>query len=1204
MASWNNNYGLPNWSGNGANARIKRLNVSSINADTITTKELYASTISTASLYSDVINALEVNSSTLRGSNIIGYNNYLDYIKNINLITNVITLDNQGLTATPGGLYLNGELIATPGSVSNISEWSKFKAETNVDMANSTIKNALGISSIYLSTSLINCDTIYAIGGRIDTLYGFDQINYPYARIERMSNDEIRTSSIYTNVTTSELIFNENEISTYSIYAQLGVYNTLSAENVNLSNLNVDVIKSRFVYAEDITASTIITNIQGVLADSNGQNGILFLDSNSSNGLINFDYNRSSLQFASENNVDVLSRFSTVIQSLSTIALVAPNITATTSNFTVEGDLIAPYVSTNIIDTLLLSAKGIGTDGLVINQILSNSGVSYLSSINTNGISSGSIVACNASFNYLTTNNILNTSNITTNNINTSNIDVSGNLVVDGSVTLNSGATINNIVYMNADMVFQSSNVTSIDYPDGLLQYFYDINNLRNLNVERITVLGGSTGNQYNIFEPFRNDSIVQIGENLLSPGQVTISGFNPDPFDSGIALTVDGDTQITQNLNVLGEVNVTGLTTIEGGLNVVGVTSVEGDLNVTGLATFEADINVTGLGTFQGAVNIAGALGVEGETNMAGAVTCEAGIGIAGAMGLTGGNVIFGSPIDTTHTFTNYGGTLLDNYLTVNGTTTFNGDVVFGGSIIFNDISANVVEASTIRVNTQIIYPVENNDGVIAWTNINGDLTSALARNELTSTLTVYSYDSLKLQALSSITLQTSTVKITQNLDFDLSGTITNLDLLRTNNIIASNAVGANTLYLYHNDFALPNIQFLNSNYDVLGIITYAENASTIAITSENIALLAPSTIYAYTSSVQVRGDVDISGNLFTNFLATSTMTSLSAYASTLSYTDLSNNPNPFPTYVGGQIQHWNRSGGYYDYYIPQLWYSDISNNSNCAIASDWSYYPAKNLNIDLSNNYITNAGGIFSCNYYVNQTQSNGSGYIDAGIVFTGRPGDVEFWQLIKPIYADLSGGEAQGTEGVYVVTRTTIDGSMTNKGRLYDDTIYTPWANVSDNLNMGYCNIQFTDQSTYIPFAIDFNNNFLRYTQIGYGSRYVAQDWSYFPAEHYVDLSFNDITQVGAITADKVYANTNFTYSNISQPIIQCGNGNTGSSGVTITLPNAYPSSNYRVQLTYHANPSGNKPLYHDSVTDSNFFVDGDSSADFDWCTFFVP
>ncbi|MCV6900754.1 hypothetical protein OE165_27355, partial [Escherichia coli] len=50
------------------------------------------------------------------------------------------------------------------------------------------------------------------------------------------------------------------------------------------------------------------------------------------------------------------------------------------------------------------------------------------------------------------------------------------------------------------------------------------------------------------------------------------------------------------------------------------------------------------------------------GETNLLGAVTAEAGIGIVGAMGLTGGDVTFGSSIDTGFNFNIYYTTYFNN--------------------------------------------------------------------------------------------------------------------------------------------------------------------------------------------------------------------------------------------------------------------------------------------------------------------------------------------------------------------------------------------------------------------------------------------------------------------------------------------------------------------------------------------------------------
>jgi hypothetical protein len=229
----------------------------------------------------------------------------------------------------------------------------------------------------------------------------------------------------------------------------------------------------------------------------------------------------------------------------------------------------------------------------------------------------------------------------------------------------------------------------------------YDINSLRNLQVERITVLGGWTGDD--IIPPYYNDSIVEVGEDITRPAQVTLNGFNPDPLDTGTVLTVRGDTQITQNLNVLG------LTTLEGVVEAVG------DLNVDGALTVQGTTDLVGITTVTGFTNLLGGLEVTGETNFLGAVTAEAGIGVIGAVGVTLGDVVFGSAINTGNSFTNYGttflsntnigGTLSTNYIVVTSLETGDTGIAFANS---NNVGKGVIQGTD---NSLLIVGTENVD-------------------------------------------------------------------------------------------------------------------------------------------------------------------------------------------------------------------------------------------------------------------------------------------------------------------------------------------------------------------------------------------------------------------------------------------------------------------------------------------------------------
>lgn len=1110
--SWDGRIGTATWDpkrSTGTNkitSNYEYLNVSHLSTGTITAESI-------------------VSFSSIQTQNLSAYNSYLPYLSNINILTNLVTLDGQGLTATSGGLYLNGNLIGTPSTISSIADWSRYKAQTDVDMAQSTIKNALGISSLYLSTSLIKCDTVRAIGGQIDTLYGDDQIYYPKGYIGVLSNDLLNGSTINADTVYSQNIFNEFEISSFSVYA----------DQVNAHTINN-------YYSDGIFNGNLILGTTARLTNQ------------------------------------------LVCRGISTINI---------STNTVRADYVdtnALYTPAAAISTLAVQYLA-GIDTLVVNK------VAAISSLRANRISTATlyasnIFACNVNFDSATFNNIY-ANNTFTNNLTASNDTTLQNLTANGTLTFN------NDLAMNGNVTFPTNTVYSELYPEGLVQFQKDINNLRNLSVEKITVLGGSTGNEFDPLLPFRNDSIIEVGEDILSPAQLILNGFNPDPADLGIALTVRGDAQIVQNLNVFG------LTTLEGDVNVAGAVQIEGEFNVAGYATFELGIDVGGVGTFEGAVNIVGALGVEGETNLAGAVTCEAGIGVAGAVGLTGGDVSFGNSIDV-HTFNNYYNTTFHNDATVNGNftnlgTAYLNNVDISGVLSLTDISAvninasNIsainVNASTITTNRVVLDASGN--AYIYFNDLSGNLFAEIGRAETDSNiLSIAALSNIQIGALGKILIQSSDDVQISAPNYSLSNS-----LLTINQVTLNNSNG-NAYVLVNDSNSTPLGFFGRSESDNETIVV--GSTCNLLIGAQNTAFISATNGIGLLSDVGVQIDATTYITKDIQAFSTITMNSNSiVQLSNISYVDYITTCN-MPTYVGGQIQHWNPVGGYYDFYYSQLYYTDEANAANDgvdgysnhrAIAQDWSYYKCENINLDMGGNYIANCAGLSIGTLYVEQAAPSGSGYIDAGVAFSALTGDTYWYQFVKP----------EGSEGIFIVQRNVSDGIQNQIGRVYDDVIYSPWANVTADLNMTLFSIIFKDQSTSIEYGINFNNNFLQYTQIGSGSRYVAQDWPYFPAEHYVDMSFNDIKNVGDMSANNVEVLNNFTYSNILQPVIQHGIGNTDTTSGIVTLPQAYPTSNYTIQLTYKEPQTGNKPVYVVSQTADKFEIHGNANQDVYWTTF---
>lgn len=810
-----------------------------VDAKVVTTSTIVANTGIYDSVYANNISSASVTASTISTFNLVGYNNYLDYIQNIVINTNLVNLDSNGLTASNGSLYINGVLVATPSDV-GVDKWANFKAVANIDANYSTIKNVAAISTNYISSGIIGADTINAIGGNITTLIG-NQMFYNQGRIIDMSNDtintlNINTSSIYTDYLISKSILNEFEISSYSVSASLGEFdvgnikkldtlNLSNAYNISTNSLYAEVAQINTLLSVNISTNSVSQNISRILPSEGNDGNILFQDNqNNIRGALLLGNNTSSFTIATPNELLLIGQSTAKLSGYNGMVLETDRITYTeyinlnTNIVNINsGELNTnAYMSTNVITADLILANI--ADFKVLN-------------------------ASTITFDLVTTNNINNSSNI-----NTATLDVSGNASIN-NLTAN-GLTVNNSADYNSYISFGTSN-------SGIYgaQYLYDINSLRNLQVEKITVLGGWTGDD--IVPPYYNDSIVEIGEDAIRPGQVTINGFNPDPLDTGTALTVRGDTQITQNLNVLG------LTTLEGVVETIG------DLNVDGALTVEGTTDLVGITTVTGFTNLLGGLEVTGETNFLGAVTAEAGIGVIGAVGVTLGDVVFGSAINTGNSFTNYGttylsntnigGTLSTNYIVVT-TLPDTGDtgIVFANS---NSVGKGVIQGND---NTLLIVGTENVDiGAISSLTIQSGSNATFGGTNDTT-----------IAGISSLFLFTpSTIRITANEGiFDIPQGITTQAISTLASVTG-----------------LGLVDELRANTISTGSIT-SENININSISTGVIRVTGISTNTI--SSGVIRSDAISTNNISSGFLYSGVLSTLQANASSINagYATLNN--------------------------------------------------------------------------------------------------------------------------------------------------------------------------------------------------------------------------------------------------------------------------------------------------------------------------
>ncbi len=1045
--SWSGNSYItsPNWAGFSANKKFKNLTVDNINV-----------------------------------SSIHGYSAEFNLVDASIVKTDFMFLNDTIMTTINNILYVNNEAVFVPSSFSTIADWAYFPAKSNVIM---NLNDITGVKDIYSKT-----------------LTASNAVTTSNLNATTISNVTLNNSNI-NSVFINGRNLNVSTINIRSISSTQISTNVLNAQFADIPFIQTSTLQFTTALGRDVAISSLLAHTSLYVPDAEDNDaGIFFANNFNENieaqiyGAITTGDNKSTLVLAGANNLGLLATSTIQMLGIRGIEIRTTRSDEDPTTITIDTDAlgITAKAIVAIVPEITFSASTINTDAQMSTNIVagdvlrfneatlssirninlnlfadSNLNIATLNNnitpsmihINTDilDISAGqfntlafmsvntiygqlanfdvgnfnNLNGCNINIDNLNTNNIINSSNI-----DTATLDVSGNAGIN-NLTAN-GLTVNDGADYNTFISFGTSNSGFYG-----AQYLYDINSLRNLQVEKITVLGGWTGDD--VIPPYYNDSIVEIGEDEIRPGQVTINGFNADPLDTGTALTVRGDTQITQNLNVLG------LTTLEG------IVEALGDLNVDGAFTAQGTVDITGITTATGLVNCLGGLGVEGEANFLGAVTAEAGIGVVGAMGVTGGDITFGSTSNTSNTFTTYYDTIFNNII-------------------------NSFSFATFHCN----------------------------------------------------------------------------------------------------------------------------------ITAQKYSIISP-------------------------------------YGFNISQSNI--------------IQHWNAGGGYYDYYVAQLSYTDISNNRTRAVASDWSYYPCENLVLDMSGNFITNVGGMSINTLGIKQATS---GYINAGIVYEQLPGDEMFWQISKP---SLDGTSPQGSEGIYIVTRSTADGSEISHGRIFDDSIYRPeigsatstcvgvvgTLNMLSNsisniprldfvnpatetvLRMTYETVTYSNGNSndvlylnFQPFAqndgflgsknallhvgatqyVDQSNSYYCYLQFAnneaevvvantsnnfQSNYYVASTWSKYPAIQTVDMASNVISNVG-----KMY------YNSTRQPFIQYGQITTGTTPTTVTLPVPYVNTNYTVQATYAEEPAGGgggggTSVYTQNKTTSNFEIHGRHSKLVDWTTF---
>ena len=723
----------------------------------------------------------------------------------------------------------------------------------------------------------------------------------------------------------------------------------------------------------------------------------------------------------------------------------------------------------------------------------------FFSNITASNIITSNVIAPNGTFDNIYSSNIYNSVDFQTNTATVngaatfnSSVDINGYTKLNGGFETNGESYLNNTIGLNGDIVAGTNHSEIYG-----TQYLHSIKDIADINCKSLTINGGWTGDNFE--PPFHYNTEVNIGTALTSPAIVTLNGENPNPLNL--------PNNLTTALLVRGDCTIDfGVFTCYNGANFYPVNfeanaiSIYGTAYITGLANVLGNSFVGGTFETVGAGVIGGNLNVVGIFTSTGIAVLDGGSIITGPLTAQLGNIDFNSQVGgESYTFTNYGGTVLKNGVTLTGDAVFQNNLQVNQNVnIFNNLYVNGTTYLSNIVTSNIITKTARLDNIL-FNDLSGNIFAGIGGTEDT-TLSIISSCNISIEASNHLLIKS----------------FKDLKILAPELTLSNGSLTLNHIILNDSNIT-PYILVETSTGEPLGLIGrpddddelfFVRSGCNAVLRADNIMYVVGTNGIGLTSEVGIAIDGptylqrDVQA-LSTIFMNSNIITDLS----NVGYVDYITNCN-YPTYVGGQIQHWNPVDGIYDFNYSQLYYTDLANeaqdgvngySNHRAIAQDWSYYKCENLILDMNDNFITNCKSI-----YVNQATPTITGYIDGGVIFTPLLGDDYWWQLIKP---QIPSYPIPGDEGIYILKRNIIDGAELAKGRLYDDTIYTPWANVTANLNMGLSSIIFKDQTILTDFGLNFCNSYLHYYTEG-GGRYVAEDWSYFLAGHNVDLSGNNI------------------------------------------------------------------------------------------------
>ena len=738
------------------------VNASNITSKFITSSNITASNINVKNLTSsnilfDTLNGTAGAITTLTGTNSVYTNtfNTTATITTANLgflecFTNIRSLGISCITVstvTTNSEFIVGGVATVFGQEVKTLLDSRFSLLSTIN--NNFISSGRGVFSTInvntLSTNVINSGQAFLssiVASNISSsnitssnviarLLSTITLNAGTTNITNINSSNITSSNATIRNITASNINSSNVTSRFLSTISIST-NTINASNAilrNISNININTesITLRTTIPNQWSNSLIYAIGDTALYQSNYYVAIVGnLDVNPTLNIPLWVPNTPYLKFQCA-YVDLVGSYVCTSNTIGPGDVVPPN-----SDFAHWSPIGVTNLPTNVW-TVNNNIVVSGITGDALSFVIAGNGT--FNTLNVSNIASSNIITSNIfSQNISNANSFTNGGNVTiagtntiTGNTTTGSLNVTNNsqlntLTTSGAVNANNAVYINGNMYLNSDIDANTeANIVPLLPP----KYLHDINNIRNITVEKITVIGGSTNNETLgiAVPPYRNNSIVEIGVTEFSPAQVSIYGFNP--LGDTTALDVYGETNInTGSFNSYYVANFYPINIEANAINVYGISFLNGGVVITGLLEATGAITVTGLADLTGDLNVFGLTTLTGETNVLGLLTALAGIGIVGATAINGGDIIIGSSpgggvANNFNVYIYYNGldiqnitvngtgdfrqwVTVDGFLTVDGVGTFNNSVNIHGTLTAsNFITSNTITAPTITATT-----------------------------------------------------------------------------------------------------------------------------------------------------------------------------------------------------------------------------------------------------------------------------------------------------------------------------------------------------------------------------------------------------------------------------------------------------------------------------------------------------------------------